>query len=152
MLIMEEYENPKFDESIEERYPLKLWMLFEVQAINEKVANEAMKKHIESLGKEEGVFIKKYLIEDAEKLDAPENIKKKGISHVFSVVAEVVVHINELSNAFKVIMNYAPSSIEVIAPEKYELSLQDLQESLNSIADFMHKILSYGLGGVVLKV
>ncbi len=151
-MIMESYENPKFDESIEERYPIKLWFLFEVQASQKDIAKTAMKKHINKIQQEEGVFIKKYLIENVEEIEPDENLKSKGIEKIYSVIAETIVHTKDFASALHLVMNYAPSSIEVLSPNEYKLSLKDMQESLNSIADFMHKLLSHGLGGVVLKM
>ncbi len=149
---MEKYTNKKIDENTKDRYPIKLWLLFEVQAVKEDVALGAMKKHIESLNKEEGVLIEKYLIEDPGKIDAPDKLKINGISHVYSVIGETIIYVDELSTAFKIVMNYAPSSIEVLSPNEFKLTLRDLQDSLNNLADFMHKILSQGVGGVVLKM
>ncbi len=151
-MIMETYENPKFDESIEERYPIKLWFLFEVQASQKDIAKTAMKKHIHKMQEEESVFIKKYLIEDVEEVEADENLKSKGIEKLYSVIAETIIHTKDFASAMYLVMNYAPSSIEVLSPDEYKLSLKDMQESLNNIADFMHKLLSRGVGGVVLKM
>ena len=131
---------------------IKIWMLFEVQASDENVAKNALIKHISMLSREDGVKVEEEHIEEkVEEIEAPENLKQKGVLKLYSSFGEVTATLKDLETAVRVITNYAPSSLEVLAPEKYLIQLRDMQEMLVNLSDFVHKLLSQGIGGIVIR-
>jgi len=135
-----------------EQKGIKIWMLFEVQASNKDIVKNALKKHINQLSQEEGVKVEEMHIEDkVEEIESPEAFKQRGINTLFSCFGEVIVVLKDLETVIRVISNYAPSSLEVLAPERYVISMRDMQEMLVNLTDFIHKLLSQGLGGIVIK-
>lgn len=130
---------------------IKVWMLFEVQASNEETAKSAMKKHIEALKKEEGIEVIEEKEDEVMEMEAPERLKEKGIEKLYSLIYEVVILSPRLDDVVYAVLNYAPSAIEVLAPDEIKIKMGDLQNALASIADMLHKILSHGLGGLVIK-
>lgn len=131
---------------------IKIWMLFEVQASDENVVRNALAKHIDMLSKEEGVKIEEEHMEDkVEEIEVPENLKQKGVERLYSCFGEVIATLKDLETVIRVITNYAPSSLEVLAPENYIITMRDMQEMLVNLSDFIHKLLSQGIGGIVIR-
>ncbi|NPA38726.1 MAG: hypothetical protein GXN99_02945 [Candidatus Nanohaloarchaeota archaeon] len=132
---------------------IKMWLLFEVQASDKELTLKAMNKHLHNLMNEKGVKVEEVKIEDkVDEVDAPPNIQEKGIKNLYSCFGEAVIEVNGLGEAVRIITNYAPSSIEVLSPERYELELKDMQELLINISDFVHKMFSQGMGGIVIRM
>ena len=134
---------------------IRSWMLFEVQALDKDVCETALKTHIEKMSKREDVKIMKVDYAKISKLDPPEQLKKalaaKGIKNLHSQVAEVVVLTQNFESLVHVVMNYAPTAIEITAPEKIVLTMRDAQHALSNVADMMHKFAAAGIGGMLIS-
>lgn len=138
-------------DDIDTKGKIKVWMMFEVQAANEKTAKEAMNKHIKSLKDEKGIEVIEEAEDDVIEIDAPEHLKERGIEKLYSYIYEVVILSPRFDDIVQAVINYAPSTIEVLEPNNINIKMGDMQNALNSIADMLHKILSHGLGGMVIK-
>ncbi len=143
----------KYDETeLLEKGWIKAWLVFEVQASTKEIAEQSLKKHINSITTDEKrVFVTEENFTATEKIDAPERIKKQGVEVLFSQVAEIIIFVREFEGLVNIVINYAPSVVEVIAPEKIILSMRDAQGALASVADMMHKYAQAGIGGMLLK-
>jgi len=130
---------------------IKAWMLFEVQATNKKTTEDALREHLKKLAKEKGVKVAKQKFTSVQKIEVTEMAQQRGITELYSQVAEAVI----LAQAFEVLVNvtinYGPSAIEILAPENLKLSMRDMQNALTSISDVMHKFASAGIGGFILS-
>ena len=130
---------------------IKTWMIFEVQAADKAVCVSALKKHVKDMASEPSVEIIGESFTDVDDIDVPEGLKKRGVKALFTQVCEVTVMAKEFEALVNVVINYAPTAVEVMAPEKIVLSMRDAQNSLVSLSDMMHKFARAGVGGMLIK-
>ncbi len=146
---MEEWEE-KAQELMDKGW-IKSWMLFEVQAVTKDVLKKAIKNHISKIKKEKGVKIVNEKLSDFNELEASALLKQKGVDKVYSVVAELIVVYKDFEILTNNVINYGPSAVEILGPEKITLRMRDAQNVLASIADMMHKYALAGRGGVIIS-
>ncbi len=130
---------------------MKVWMIFEVQAADKAVCVSSLKKHIKDMGSLDSVEIIDESFAGVDKIEAPEGLKKRGVNTLFAQVSEVTIMARDFEGLVNVVINYAPSAVEIMAPEKITITMRDAQNSLASVADMMHKFARAGIGGVVIK-
>lgn len=130
---------------------MKVWMIFEVQAADKAVCVSSLKKHIKDMGSLDSVEIIDESFAGVDKIEAPEGLKKRGVNALFAQVSEVTIMARDFEGLVNVVINYAPSAVEIMAPEKITITMRDAQNSLASVADMMHKFARAGIGGVVIK-
>ncbi|MFH1127497.1 MAG: hypothetical protein ABIG84_05655 [archaeon] len=130
---------------------IKLWMIFEVQAADKAVCEAALKKHIRDMGSEESVEVVEKSFADIDEIDVPEGLKQRGVKVMFTQVCEVTMMAKDFEGIVNVVINYAPTAVEIMAPEKITLSMRDAQNALVSVADMMHKFARAGIGGMLIK-
>ncbi len=140
----------KVDELLSKGW-MKVWMIFEVQAADKAVCVSSLKKHVKDMGSLDSVEIIDESFADVDKIEAPEGLKKRGVNALFAQVSEVTIMARDFEGLVNVVINYAPSAVEVMAPEKITITMRDAQNSLASVADMMHKFARAGIGGVVIK-
>lgn len=140
----------KVDELLSKGW-MKVWMIFEVQAADKAVCVSSLKKHIKDMGSLDSVEIIDESFAGVDKIEAPEGLKKRGVNALFAQVSEVTIMARDFEGLVNVVINYAPSAVEIMAPEKITITMRDAQNSLASVADMMHKFARAGIGGVVIK-
>ena len=130
-------------------------MIFEVQALDKDVCSDALKTHVEKISKRDDARLMDVKYSKINKLDPPEQLKKalasKGVKNLHSQVAEVVVLTKNFESLVHVVINYAPTAVEITAPEKIILSMGDAQHALSNVADMMHKFAAAGIGGMLIS-
>ncbi len=126
---------------------IRSWMMIEVLAVTEKAAREALENHLKLMEKEKGVLISKKELKEPVEVENPLRNIPKGYSHIAELEA-VTKNYETLAN---IVMNYAPSSIEILEPETLKLGAGEAQGILNSLAEMLHKFAAAGVGGVVIK-
>ncbi|NOR85194.1 hypothetical protein GQ473_03685 [archaeon] len=146
-------KEKKYDEKeLLEKGWIKSWMVFEVQASTKELAQSSLKKHIDLiLSDEKRVYLVEKNFVPIEKIDAPDHLKEQGLPILFSQVAEIIIIAKEFETLVNIVLNYAPSVVEIIAPDKITLSMSDAQGALASVSDMMHKYAQAGLGGMLIK-
>ena len=107
----------KVDELLSKGW-MKVWMIFEVQAADKAVCVSSLKKHVRDMGSLDSVEIVDESFADVDKIEAPEGLKKRGVSALFAQVSEVTIMARDFEGLVNVVINYAPSAVEVMAPEK----------------------------------
>lgn len=125
---------------------LRLWMMFEVISTSRELTENSLKSLIDNLKKEGGIEVLKESYEDISEVERPHPKVEVG----YSQVCEVELWADSFPKIFLIVMNYGPSAIEILEPDKIHLTLSEAQESLNYVAGMMHKFLEAGAGGVVL--
>lgn len=140
----------KVDELLSKGW-MKVWMIFEVQAADKAVCVSSLKKHVKDMGSLDSVEIIDESFAGVDKIEAPEGLKKRGVNALFAQVSEVTIMARDFEGLVNVVINYAPSAVEIMAPEKITITMRDAQNSLASVADMMHKFARAGIGGVVIK-
>ena len=123
----------------------KSWLIFEALAINENVSRDALETLINRLEKDDRVKIYKKSFGETKKVEKP--IKNVDIG--YSLTCEVSLISKKFDNLAQIVMEYGPSAIEILEPEKFNLDVGEAQSILNSISQMMHRFAAAGAGGIV---
>lgn len=126
---------------------IKSSMMVEVLAGTEEAAKSALKKHIESLEKEKIAIVCSKDFKDVTETVHPYDRSKKA----YSDVVEVELLTPKFESLLIIVMNYGPSSVEILEPDKIELKVGEAQGILNSVSEMLHTFASRGVGGVLVK-
>lgn len=118
--------------SEEDANKARVRVVIEVQAIEETLLEKQLNKLKEAL--EKNSEIKIYSLDIAEKAKSGE---------YYSSYLDVNFSIKNFSALVKFMFFYGPTTIEVLKPEKIELTAQDLQDGLVDIADMAQKYSVY---------
>ncbi|MFB6209202.1 MAG: hypothetical protein ABEJ56_03615 [Candidatus Nanohaloarchaea archaeon] len=126
---------------------VKLWMVFEALGPTKEAVEESMADHVETLGEDEGVKVVEREEGQTEEMEDPHPNMEKGYSKVVELKAEF----DSFSLAIDTVINYGPTYVQFEQPETYNLDLKEAQETLQSVANMMHKYAQMGAGGVVVS-
>ena len=140
--------DPKAKEQIEKRLKegwIHSWMMIEVLAVTEEAARSALEKHIQGMEREKKTMMVKKEFKDIRKIENP------NVPPAYSYLVELELLTEDFDTLVYLAMNYAPSSIEILSPEKIRMDAGEAQGIINSIADMMHKFARSGVGGVVIR-
>jgi hypothetical protein len=121
------------------------WVIFEAIAITETASKEALESLVDKLDKDGRVKVYKKSFGENKKIDNP----IQGVDVGYSLTCEVNVVSKTLDNLANVVIEYGPSAVEILKPEKINLSCGEAQNILNSISNMMHRLASVGAGGIV---
>ena len=138
-------EKPVADEKVEQGW-LRIWLVFELLAVSEAKANEAMQEHIKKLDNDSRIKVYKKQLSDIKKIEKP----LKGVKEGFSLTADIELVVQNFDNIVQIVLEYGPSSIEVLDPKNIKMGMGEAQGVLNSISQMMHRFAAAGLGGIVV--
>lgn len=130
---------------------IKAWAIFEVQAAVKDVAKTALEAHISKIKSEKALKVVEEKESETEEIDAPESLHQHGIKMLWSRTHEMVVFAKDVEALTNMVINYGPSAIEVLGPEKLTLKMGELQGALASVSDMMHKYAAAGIGGMLIS-
>ena len=126
---------------------IKSTMIIEVLAINREAAESALSKHVEKMEHEEETMILDRRFHETRGVENP----MPKIEKAYSRIVDVDVLTRNFDQLVRVVVSYAPSSIEILEPEKLSMDMGEAQGILNSIAEIIHKFAAAGLGGVMVS-
>ncbi len=126
---------------------MKAWIAVEVVAITPEAADSSLRKHMEKMAKEEFCIMYKQEYKEAQKIPHPFEKGKDAYSQV--VEAELIAR--RFEDLLFLVLNYAPSSIEILEPSEVKLKLGEAQGVLNSISELIHKFALSRAGGVMIS-
>lgn len=126
---------------------IKLWMVFEALSPRETDVENSLDDHIEKLRSEDDLEVTEVTREDVEKMDDPHPDLDEGYSQVIEVRAEASTY----TRAVKTVINYGPTYVQIEGPDKFEMDLPDMQESLQEVANTVHQYAQMGVGGVLVS-
>ena len=126
---------------------IKTSMMIEAMAISKDTVESALKKHIEKMEKEKCLFIYKKEFQRTEEIEKPLPNIPKG----FSQVVEIEAVAENLDRMIYIVLNYGPSSIEILEPKKMEIDVGQAQGILNTIAIMIHRFAATGGGGMIVS-
>jgi hypothetical protein len=121
-------------------------MMFEVLAVTEEAAKEALQNHIRNLENNETVGMIKKDFSGVEKVDKP----MKGIETAFSQICNTEFLVKKFDDLAQLVLEFGPASVEILKPDKYHISIGEAQNVLNIVAEMMHRFAAAGLGGIVI--
>ena len=121
--------------------------MIEVLAVTEEAARSALDKHVQLLEKEKKAVVFKTDFGEIKEIPNPLPKIEKG----YSIIVDIELMVENLDTLTLLVMNYAPSAIEVLHPDHLKLDSGEIQNILNSVADMIHQFARRGLGGIIVK-
>lgn len=121
-------------------------MVFEVLAITEEAAKEALQSHVGKMEKNGLVSMIKKEFLQIEKVGKP----LQGIETGFSQVCNTEFMARNFDTLVQIVLEFGPASAEILKPEKYQLSAGEAHNVLNIMAEMMHRFAAAGFGGIVI--
>ncbi len=123
---------------------IKSWMMIEALAINKETVDSALNKHIEKIEKEDKSIVIKKEFKETKTVESPfEDVKE-----AHSGIVELEILTETLDKLFFIVINYGPSAVEILEPEKITIDMGEAQGILNSMADIIHKFAAATMGGL----
>ncbi|NIO19713.1 MAG: hypothetical protein GTN76_02945 [Candidatus Aenigmarchaeota archaeon] len=142
------------DKKIEEQVKKKMkngWiktsMMVEAMAISKEAVGSALKKHMERMEKEKCLLIYKKDFQETREIEKPLPDIPKGFSQVVDIEAVA----ENFDRLVYIVLNYGPSSIEILEPHKMEIDVGQAQGILNTIATMIHRFAASGGGGMIVS-
>ncbi|MFB6190148.1 MAG: hypothetical protein ABEJ91_01110 [Candidatus Nanohaloarchaea archaeon] len=126
---------------------IELWMVFEAVAPDRDSLKESLEEHIEMLETEDDIEIIESEIDEVSEVKDPH----PGLDKGYSQVAEIRVEVEGFDRAIETVVNYGPTYVQIEGPEKYEMSMREMQDSLQNVANTMHQYAQMGPGGVLIS-
>jgi len=144
----EEKAKEKAEKKLKEGW-IKAWMMIECLAISPDAAKSALEIHIRKMGNEKKIIIYKQDFKKMQELEKP--LRGKNIEKAYSLVVEIELVSENFETLIFLVMNYAPSALEILEPEKLAMEANEAQGILNSVSDMVHRFAAVGAGGVVVQ-
>ena len=123
----------------------KMW--FELLAIEKKVTEDTLKAHVEKIKKDRDTIILTENFAETQRIENP----FETVPEAFSQAVEVELLTRDIESLLTLVIFFAPSAIEILAPEKMTLDIRTVQVIMNSVADLIHRYAAHGAGGVVVS-
>lgn len=125
---------------------IKAWAAIEVLALTKEAAESSLKKHVEQMKKENDALIYKEEYKDVEEVSHPFDKSKKA----FSMVVELEFAARRYETLVYLILNYAPSSVEILEPSTLKMDMGEGQNILNSLSELVHNLIASKQGAVAI--
>ncbi|MFQ6009691.1 MAG: hypothetical protein ACE5J7_01040 [Candidatus Aenigmatarchaeota archaeon] len=125
---------------------IRAWLAFEALAISEEVTKKSLESLFNKMEADKKVKVYKKDFSEVKKVENPMPGVKEGWSQVINMEM-VVKRFDELVNF---VIEYGPSSIEILEPKKLITEMGEAQIILNSVAEMIHRFAAAGVGGVVV--
>ena len=122
------------------------WMMVEALAISEDAVKSALEKHIEKMEREKNFIVYKKKFGKVHKVQNP----LPNIEEGYSYVVELECLSKNFERIIHIVMNYGPSAVEILEPEKIEMDMGEAQGILNAIAEILHRFAA-SAGGMLVS-
>ncbi len=126
---------------------LKIWMVFEAVAPHKGSLEGSLEDHVEKLESEKKVEIVEKELDEITRMENPHEKLDEG----FSQVLETTLEVDGFDKAVELVINYGPTYVQMEAPDRYEMSLREGQNALQSVANTMHSYAQTGAGGMLIS-
>ncbi|MEK6887335.1 MAG: hypothetical protein AABX14_00140 [Candidatus Aenigmatarchaeota archaeon] len=123
-----------------------VWASIEALAVEKHIVESALKKHIEKMKKIREILVYEEQYSDTLKVENPMKDVKEGHAQL----VKIKFMAKDFITLINVVMIYGPSSIEIMSPNKKELSLSEAQNIVNALAGVVHQFAAAGIGGIVI--
>ena len=144
----EEKAREKAEKKMKEGW-IRAWMMIECMAITPRAAKSALKTHVRKMGNEKKIIIYKQDFKKMKEIEKP--LRGKNIEKAYSLVVEIELVSENFETLVFLVMNYGPSALEILEPEKLAMEANEAQGILNSVSDMVHRFAAVGAGGVVVQ-
>ena len=109
---------------------LQASMVLEILGRPKEHVKEALSALISKLDSEKGIKVLEKTIHDA--------IPVENTKDLFTTFAEITIELESLHNYFGILFAYMPSNIELISPQKIDLTNLDLNDLGNKLISRLH--------------
>jgi hypothetical protein len=127
---------------------IKSWMMIEALAVSEDAVKSALEKHVKKMGLEQNVMISKKDFKNVERVEKP--FPNSSIEEAYSGIVELEVLTSDFDRLVFLVMNYAPSALEILEPKKLSLDAGEAQGILNSLAELIHRFVGMTRGAILV--
>jgi len=110
---------------------IRVIFYIEAQGNNKEIVRKSLETLVDKLREEEGVTIEREAFDKV--------IENEGL---FSSVVELTLNFNAFSTYLKTTIKYGPSAIEILEPDKIEMSAKDFLLSIGEIIAISRKFFS----------
>src|SRR4030042_3447698 len=141
----DEKGQEKADKKVKEGW-IKSWMMIEALATSEEAARTALEKHVRKIELEKSVIVGKKDFKKIEKVDKP--FPNVEVAH--SSVVELEVLTKDYDRLVSLVLNYAPSAIEILEPKRISMDAGEAQAIINSLAALLHRFVSVTRGAIMV--
>ncbi len=125
---------------------LRVCLIFEVLAALEETTKSSLENLINKLEKDSRVKLYKKEFSPIEEVEKP----MKNIEKGFSQICETELITKNFDNLVQIVIEYGPSSVELLEPKRLEIDQGEAQGILNTISEMMHRFAAAGIGGVII--
>lgn len=122
-------------------------MMIEVLAITKEAAKSALEKHVKKMEAIKTSHIYKKEFKDFLEVKNP----FPNVDKAFSYVVELELVSKDFESLLFLVLNFAPSSVEILEPKDLKLDIGQAQSILVTVAEMMHRFARAGLGGVIIN-
>lgn len=126
---------------------LDVWFSIEALGIKEDIVKVALEKHIEKLEGVRGAHVYEKKFYDTIRVENP----MKDVKEAYSGIVDVKLLVKDLYTLASIVLVYGPSSVEIVGPEKKEVSMEEVQNIANTLAGVVHQFAAAGVGGIVIS-
>jgi hypothetical protein len=109
----------------------KAIMIVEIAGRPAEHVKEVLENHVEQIGKIKGVKVVSKDVNEPKKLEIEQEM--------YSCFAELVIETESFQILVDLIFDLMPSSVEILEPSSFKLSLQEATGFLNTLAGRLHK-------------
>ena len=127
--------------------PIDVWMVFQVVAATKDAAEDSLNQHVEKIGNESCVSEFEPEMDAVEEVENPHEALDKG----YSKVCEIEMTVSSFSELIELVINYGPTSVDVLGPDEITMDLGEVRNSMNAVAQMMHQFLQAGAGGMMIS-
>jgi len=126
---------------------IKSCMAIEVLAITNEAAESSLTKHVKKMEQEEDAMIYRKEFKETQTVPNP----FRNPPQAYSKVVEVELITRRLDDLLYMVMNYGPSSVEILEPGEIKIKIEEAQSMLNSVAEMIHTFAAARQGGIGLE-
>jgi len=125
---------------------IEAWMAIEALAIDKKVVEESLKKHIGQLNEVKDILVFEEKFGEIKHVENPMKDVKEG----YAQIVEIKFFAKTFTMLLNAVMTYGPSAIEIVGPNKKEIDISEMQNVANTLAGVVHQFAAAGVGGIVI--
>ena len=123
-----------------------VWVHIEALAVDKDVVESALKRHVEKMDDVKNILVYDRHFTETVKVDKP----AKDVEVGYSQIVKVKFLAKDLLTLIGVAMTFGPSSVEIMSPDKKEVSLSEAQNIVNLITGVVHQFAAAGVGGIII--
>ena len=132
-------------EKVEEGW-IRAWLAFEALAVKEEVTKSSLESLFNRMESDKRVRVYKKEFSDIKRVENP----LQGVKEAWSQIIKMEIVSKKLHDLVGFVIDFGPSSIEILEPKKFETEMGEAQNILNSVAEMIHRFAAAGVGGVVV--